>query len=293
MTRSGIHSMAAPLTRVLVCAPEAAGWCDPERSARWSALGYHHPPRPEPARRQHQALCRALEAAGARLERLASDASLSLDAVYTHDTSLPTNGGALLLRPGKPTRRGEPDRHGRLYSELGIPILGRLEEPACAEAGDLVWLDERTLLAGRGYRTNAAGIAALRAQLAPLGAELIEAPLPHGGGPEVCLHLMSILSVLDERRLLVDLEWLAVSTVELLHERGFELIGIAPGERQGLACNVLALGGGRLLAIEENRETNARLEEQGFEVYRFPGDELCWNGSGGPTCLTRPLERLE
>ena len=291
MASPGIQSMAAPLARVMVCPPAAAGWGEPERAASWGALGYRHAPRAELAERQHAALCEALEAAGARVERLPGDASLSLDAVYAHDTSLPTDRGVLLLRPGKAARRGEPERHGRLYTELGIPILGRLEPPACAEAGDLVWLDERTLLAGRGYRTNAAGIQALRSLLAPLGTELIEAPLPHGGGPDVCLHLMSILSVLDERRLLVDLDWLAVPTVELLRERGFELIGIDPAERDGLACNVLALGAGRLLAVGENVRTNARLAEHGFDVRGFAGDEICWNGGGGPTCLTRPLER--
>lgn len=283
--------MSAPLTRVLVCPPGVAGWDDAARAGSWRDLGYRHAPRAALAERQHEALCETLAAAGARVESLPPDDGLSLDAVYTHDTSFPTRDGALLLWPGKTARRGEPAAHGRLYEALGIPVLGRLEEPACAEAGDLVWLDERTLLAGRGYRTGAAGITALRRHLGPLGVEVIEAPLPHGGGPDVCLHLMSVLSVLDERRLLVDLEWLAVPTVELLRERGFELIRIDPAERDGLACNVLALGGGRVLAIAQNVRTNARLEAAGFEVSRFEADEICWNGSGGPTCLTRPLER--
>ena len=55
--------------------------------------------------------------------------------------------------------------------------------------------------------------------------------------------------------------------------------------------NVLALGEGRLVAIEENKKTNHRLRDAGFEVHTFPGSEICINGSGGPTCLTRPLLR--
>jgi len=54
---------------------------------------------------------------------------------------------------------------------------------------------------------------------------------------------------------------------------------------------VLSLGDKRLLAMEENPGTNARLRRAGFEVRTFPGGELCINGSGGPTCLTRPLLR--
>ena len=54
---------------------------------------------------------------------------------------------------------------------------------------------------------------------------------------------------------------------------------------------MLALGEKRLLAIEENHKTNDRLRRAGFDVRTFPGSELCINGGGGPTCLTRPLLR--
>jgi N-dimethylarginine dimethylaminohydrolase len=102
---------------------------------------------------------------------------------------------------------------------------------------------------------------------------------------------MSLISLLDEQTALVDLPWLAVETVELLKSRGFRLIEIDFSERDTLACNVLALGGKRVLAIEENRKTNERLREAGFDVRTFGGSEICINGSGGPTCLTRPLHR--
>jgi N-dimethylarginine dimethylaminohydrolase len=87
------------------------------------------------------------------------------------------------------------------------------------------------------------------------------------------------------------LSWLAVETVELLKSREFKFLEIDPAERDTLACNVLALGNNRLLAIEENRSTNALLRAAGFDVRTFPGSEICINGSGGPTCLTRPLLR--
>jgi N-dimethylarginine dimethylaminohydrolase len=87
------------------------------------------------------------------------------------------------------------------------------------------------------------------------------------------------------------LPWLAVETVELLKARGYRFIEIDSSERETLACNVLSLGRRRLLALEENRKTNDRMERAGFEVRTFPGSELCINGSGGPTCLTRPLLR--
>jgi N-dimethylarginine dimethylaminohydrolase len=102
---------------------------------------------------------------------------------------------------------------------------------------------------------------------------------------------MSLISLLDEKTVLVDLPWLAVETLEVLKGRGYRLIEIDYSERESLACNVLSLGGKRLLALEENVKTNDKLRAAGFDVRTFPGSELCINGSGGPTCLARPLLR--
>jgi N-dimethylarginine dimethylaminohydrolase len=147
------------------------------------------------------------------------------------------------------------------------------------------------LLIGHGYRTNAQGISQMRALLKPKGVEVLSAPLPHAEGPSACLHLMSLISLLDEKTVLVDLPWLAVETLELLRARGYNLIEIEYSERGTLACNVLSLGEKRVLALEENAKTNEKLRAAGFDVRTFPGSELCINGSGGPTCLTRPLLR--
>jgi N-dimethylarginine dimethylaminohydrolase len=289
--RFGGHSMVSPLRKVLVCSPAAAGWGDAARREAWSELGFARPPRLEEASAQHAALVAALAAAGAKVVELPASRELTLDAVYTHDASLVTRHGAILLRPGKLNRRAEPRAHGDLYRELGIPLLGTIEAPGTAEGGDLVWLDGATLLAGRGYRTNREGIAQLRALLAPHRVSVLSAPLPHGPGADACLHLMSLLSVLDERTMIVDLPWLAVETVELLRERGFALVEIDPAERDSLACNVLSLDGHQLLAFAENRSTNARLRAAGFAVSELPGSALGVDGSGGFTCLTRPLRR--
>lgn len=283
--------MVGGLKRVLVCSPRSAGWNRPEPLARWRDLGFHHAPDFAAAQAQHEALCRELQIAGAEVIELSSADDLSLDAVYTHDASLATDFGLITTRPGKTNRIPEAAHQGAFCQRMGIPTFGEIIAPGTTEAGDIVWLDAETLLIGHGYRTNAAGIAQMRALLAPKGVEVISAPLPYGPGPSACLHLMSLISLLDDRIALVDLSWLAVETVELLKARGFRWIEIDPTERDTLACNVLALGGRRLLAIEENSRTNERLRHAGFDVLTFPGGELCINGSGGPTCLTRPLLR--
>ena len=283
--------MVATLERVMVCSPRASGWNQPDRLAHWRELGFHHPPDFAAAQSQHEALCRELKSAGAEVLELPPAPLLSLDAVYTHDASLTTDYGLIVMRPGKPNRVAEGPRHAFFCETLDIPTLGKITPPGATEAGDIVWLDSKTLLIGHGYRTNSAGIQQVRALLAPKGVEVLSAPLPYGPGPSACLHLMSLISLLDDHTALVDLPWLAVETVELLKSRRFKFIEIDPSERDTLACNVLALGKNRLLAIEENRSTNARLRQAGFDLRTFPGSELCINGSGGPTCLTRPLLR--
>jgi N-dimethylarginine dimethylaminohydrolase len=289
-TRFNGHSMVDRLRRVTVCSPKIAGWDKPERAARWRELGFQHPPDFERAQTQHEALCRELEAAGVEVLELFPTHELSLDAVYVHDASLPTDLGLIVMRPGKPNRVAEGKWHASFCRLLAIPMLAKITAPGTAEAGDMVWLDSSTLLIGRGHRTNAAGIAQLRMLLGK-GIEVISAPLPYAAGPSTCLHLMSLISLLDEYTALVDLPWLAVETVELLKSRGYRFIEIDYSERETLACNVLALGEKWLLALEENAKTNAKLRAAGFDVRTFPGSELCINGGGGPTCLTRPLLR--
>jgi dimethylargininase len=281
--------MAAPLRRVLVCSPKAAGWGGANQP--WHDLGYFHEPDEELAEAQHERLVEVLESVGAEVLFLSADETLGLDAVYTHDASFPTDRGLVLMHPGKTARRGEASRHELLFESLGVPILGRIEPPGSTEGGDIVWLDAETILIGEGYRTNAEGIDQLRKLVAPMGVDVRKAPLPHGLGPGACLHLMSLMSVLDEKVMLVDIPWLAVETVRHLEKRGFQLVEIDASERDSLACNVLALGNRKLLAIEVNEKTNSRLEEEGFEVLTFAGSEVSANGSGGPTCLTRPFLR--
>jgi N-dimethylarginine dimethylaminohydrolase len=283
--------MVGALERVMVCSPRTAGWNQPERATRWQELGFHHAPDSAAAQSQHDALCHELKSAGADLVELPPAPDLSLDAVYTHDSSLPTDYGLIVMRPGKPNRVAEGPRHASFCQSLEIPTLGAIAPPGSTEAGDIVWLDSKTLLCGHGYRTNPAGIEQMRVLLAPHGVEVLSAPLPYGSGPSACLHLMSLISLLDDHTVLVDLPWLAVETVELLKSRRFKFIEIDSSERDALACNVLALGNNRLLAIEENHKTNGRLRQAGFDLRTFPAGELCINGSGGPTCLTRPLLR--
>jgi N-dimethylarginine dimethylaminohydrolase len=289
------HSMTDELLRVMVCPPRNAGWDTSAKAALWQELGFQHAPDFTAAQSQHEILCRLLRESGAEVVTLPASESLTLDAVYAHDASLATDRGLILMNPGKKNRVAEAPAHADLCRQLGIPVLGEINLPGTSESGDMVWLDSRILLIGAGYRTNKAGIGQMRSLLSSKDSlknvEVLSAPLPYGPGPSACLHLMSLMSMLDDQTILVDLPWLAVETVELLKARAFRLIEIDYSERETLACNVLALGKARLIALEENVKTNQRMRDAGFDVRTFPGSEICINGAGGPTCLTRPLLR--
>ena len=287
----GGHSMVSRLRRVLLCSPQTSGWENPACVNEWKSLAYRHKPDTARAATQHDCLRQELERFGVEILDLTGCGNYSLDGVYAHDPSFVTDQGVICLRMGKACRRAEPARHREFYNSIDVPVLGEIDEPGTAEAGDIVWLDEKTLLVGRGYRTNDSGVNQIRELLEPSGIEVVASHLPYGGGPSSCLHLMSLLSLVDVRTALVDLAWLAVPTVELLEARGFRFIEIEPSERGTLACNVLAVGERRLLAFAENPKTNRRLEEAGFDVKALPGSEIGINGGGGFTCLTRPLLR--
>jgi N-dimethylarginine dimethylaminohydrolase len=238
---------------------------------------------------EHEAFRALLGADGAEVVLGETPHGPDPDAIYTYDPAIVADAGAVLLRPGKEGRRGEPDAMAADFVEAGVPIAGRLEAPALAEGGDIVWLDESTLLVGLGYRTNQAGVDALR-ELLP-GVEIVAFDLPHYHGPGEVMHLMSFLSPLDVDLAVVYLPLMPVRLVELLYERGIELVEAPDEEFETMGPNVLALGPRVAVALAGNDETRRRMERAGVDVRVYQGEHISRPGDGGPTCLSRPLLR--
>jgi N-dimethylarginine dimethylaminohydrolase len=166
-----------------------------------------------------------------------------------------------------------------------------VEGEATAEAGDMIWLDRRTLLVGRGFRTNAMGLQALTALLEPKGVQVIPVPLPYFNGPQDVLHLMSFMSLLDDNLAVISRRLLPVPLFELLTQRGIQLVDVPDEEYDSMACNILAISPRNVLMIRGNPITRSRLQAAGCTISEFDGQEICVPGSGGPTCLTRPILR--
>jgi dimethylargininase len=279
----GGQTLVAPLRRVLVRAP------DPPALARWREFGWLAEPDPAVAAEQHEALCELLRAAGAEVVYAGSDVGEDPDAVYVFDPLIVSDRGALLLRPGKEGRRGEPVAIAEDLRAFGVPVAFEMAEPATAEGGDTMWLDQRTLLVGRSYRTNDAGIRALREALP--GVEVLAFDLPRLRGPDACLHLLSLLSPLDDDLVVAYPPLMPIRLLELFAERGIAIVEVPEEEFDSLGPNVLALAPRVAVALEGNPEIRRRMESAGVDVSVFEGSEIAHKGEGGPTCLTRPLLR--
>jgi len=282
-TRFGCQSQTATLRRVLVRAPRA------EDCARWREFGWRAEPNAVGLAAEHDAFAAELAEFGAEVVYAQEPLPGGLDAIYAYDPALVADSGAILLRPGKELRRDEPEALGRDLERAGVPIAARLEAPALAEGGDTLWLDERTLLVGLGYRTNEAGAEALRRVLPDV--DVLTFDLPHYRGPGEVLHLLSFVSPLDADLALVYPPLAPTRLLQLLAERGVQTVEVPAEEYDSLGCNVLALGPRVALALDGNPRTRRRMEAAGVDVRVYKGDELSLKGDGGPTCLTRPMLR--
>jgi N-dimethylarginine dimethylaminohydrolase len=278
----GGQTMVARLRRVLVRAP------DPSSLARWSQFGWRAAPDPVRLLAEHEQFCKILSEFGAEVVVGQSPVEADPDAIYVHDPSLISDDGAIVLRPGKELRRAEVPAAATDLQAAGVPILATLDAPACAEGGDIVWLNEETLLVGWSYRTNGAGIDALKQHLP--GVDVVGLDLPHFRGSGEVLHLMSVISMLDRDLALVYAPLAPVRLLQLLSEHGVRAIEVPDDELDTLGPNVVALAPRVALAVDGNPRTRRRMEQAGVEVTHYAGAELS-KGEGGPTCLTRPLLR--
>ena len=121
--------------------------------------------------------------------------------------------------------------------------------------------------------------------------EIVTVPLPHWRGPGDVFHLMSVISPLALDLALVYSPLLPVPFREALLDRGIDLVEVPDEEFDSMGCNVLAVAPSVAVAMEGNPETRRRMEAAGVEVHTYVGSEISAKGCGGPTCLTRPLER--
>lgn len=291
MTPYGAQSMVEPLARVLVKTPQAAFRSQVFCDAQWASYGYTSAPSWESAVHEYAHFLELLRAHVPAIEFLEYSSETGLDSLYTHDPIKMTEAGAILLNPSKVLRQSEPAAVNQFLAQHGIPVLGAIHDPGYMEGGDVVWIDERTLALGRGYRTNDEGIAQFQQLVRHLVDEVIVVPLPHGDGPNSCLHLMSLISLVDRDLAVVYSRYLPVFFRDWLLARGIDLIEVSDREYETLGTNVLAVAPRQCIMLKGNPDTKRALQLCGATVWEYEGLEISLKGTGGPTCLTAPLWR--
>jgi len=287
----GSQSEVGKIKRLLLKHPQEAFISTPNIGAQWKELNYFGAPNFEKALQEYENFVSLLTPHVAEIVYLPHDSRTGLDSIYAHDPALITSRGAILCNMGKAERRGEPAAMGDFFSKIGVPILGVIADAGALEGGDVIWIDERTLAVGRGYRTNDEGIRQLRQLLKDVVDEIVVVPLPHWRGPGDVLHLMSLISPIGHQLALVYSRLLPVPFREWLLAHEIKLLELPEAEYDSMGCNVLAMAPRKCLMLAGNPRTKALLINEGVEVWEYAGEEISHKGAGGPTCLTRPIWR--
>lgn len=285
----GIGNTTDALRAVMVHAPREV-LAPGDLPQRW---GYGDHRDSQRAMDQFEAFCRLLESEGVQVVPNDEEVAGDLDAVYQCDPAVMTPYGAVVFNMGKTIRRNESEPTRRRLESWGVPIVGEMKVPGTMEGGDIVWLRPDWVAVGVGYRTNRSGVEQFRELLAPHGVRVRPVELPHGEGPQHCLHLRSLLNIVRPDLAVVYKPWLSVSFLQELEASGIQLVDAVAEELATQGNNLLVLRPGCVVMVAGNPRTEALLSTHGVRVLCFEGDELCIKGSGGPTCLCLDLWRVQ
>ena len=285
------HNMVNPIKKIILKHPKDAFKDQDTINKQFSRLNYFEAPNFNKAISDYDKFVGLLISFDIELHFLPKDNSTSIDSIYTHDPCVVSNNGVILCNMGKKSRLAEPNTMEEYFKSIQLPILGRIKAPGTLEGGDVVWIDEKTIAVGEGYRTNKEGIKQLKHLLSDQVENVISVPIPHWSGPEDCLHLMSNISPIDHNIFLVYSRLLPVPFRKYLLDRNIELIDVPDEEYESMGCNVLAVAPRKVIMINGNLITKQLLEKKEIEVYTYDGAEISIKGAGGPTCLTRPFVR--
>ena len=279
------------LKSVLMSHPKYSFVSKEKIQKEWENLNYLSPPNYIKANKEFDLLVELIKSFGIDIHFIKKNDDLSLDSLYVRDSSIITNHGAIICRMGKKLRQKEPKSIKNFYIKNNIPILGEINSPGMIEGGDVIWIDHKTIAIGEGYRTNIHGINQIKKMLSGFNIKIITVPLPHWKGPDECLHLMSLISPIDTDLYVVYKKLLPVSFINLLINKNIELIDVPEKEYDSMACNILAISPRVCVMLKNNPITKNILNEKNVKVFEFSGNDISIKGSGGPTCLTRPLYR--
>lgn len=275
--RWGVASETALLTDVMVSPPPFIE-IEPCRSASVASLARDIELCSERARRQHDALLRALRDEGVRCATIPVAEDMP-DLSFARDSFLMTPWGLLDLQPGKGRTHVRDHLRG-----WGVPYLGSIE--GRIEGGDVCLLRPGTVAIGwSGERTDKQGALALARLFEARGWKAI---LTHYDS--YFTHLDTLFALAGPDRALACVEALDPAFIGEIRALGIEIVPVTPAEVQRLAANILCLGQGSVLSSGDNSRINLELARLGHHVIAVNIDQFTQKG-GGIRRLTMPLAR--
>jgi dimethylargininase len=193
----------------------------------------------------------------------------SCDAVFVEDVALVLDEVAVMTRPGAESRRAEGASIATVLADFR-PLL-RIEAPGTLDGGDVLRIGH-AIFVGQSARSNAVGIAQLRALLAPHGYAV------QGIATRDCLHLKSAVTQVAPDTLLVQPAWVDAGMFA-----NHRLIEVDPGEEH--AANALRIGESAVIYPDCFPRTQQRLRDAGIAVTGVDVSEL-QKAEGAVTCCS-------
>lgn len=283
VVRAAICAETDTLDDVLLCRPdflEAVPCCSVTQQSVRTGFATCR----ESAANQHRALQEALERNGVRCRTIPAKPGLP-DLCFTRDSAVTTPWGVLGLRPALPHRRPEVDEVLATARALGIPVVGRIDR-GTVEGGDVCVARPGLVIIGcSGERTNDQGAQDVAELFQRAGWSAVVYPFDSH-----FLHLDTQFCMVADDLALACEEVLDDGFLATLRRLGIETLPVTYKEARGLGCNVLALGGRRILSSAANVRVNDCLSARGFDVEALDVSQFTRCG-GGIHCLTMPISR--
>lgn len=280
------------IKEVAIRSPLSSFIDDDKLTSEWEALRFHSKPDLKQAIIEYKYFRNLLEDDGINLIDLPSSKLLTIDSIYTRDSILISKKGLILCNMGRSSRTPEAIENFNTLKAKNYEIAGQIIAPGTLEGGDFIWIDDHHAAVGLGPRTNVEGIRQLKEILgSTVDLHIVKLPAPNH--PEDVLHLMSIISPVDKDLALVYKALMPESFVSWLNGLGVNLIEVSDKEYLLMGCNVLATSPRSIIMLEELPSVQSDLKKSGCKIRTYKGIEISRKGEGGPTCLTRPLKRME
>ncbi len=278
-----VESETGRLTDVLLCRPDFYDWQPTNVIAQRtlaSGQGFDR----QALARQYDEMIDALRGAGVTCHFLEPEPHLPYQ-VYTRDSSQVTPWGPVVMQMFRPQRRGEYASVIRFYA--GHDGVHDYATDGTVEGGDIQIIRPGLLIVGHsGERTNEAGARQFARRFRDAGWTVRLEPFP-----EHFLHFDVMFAMVADGLALACTEVLPVDFLDFVRAQGIRLLPVSYKEAMdGMGCNVLALGEGRVISPRHGARVNAMLRAEGLSVLD-PELDIFTRGGGSVHCMTMPLRR--